>query len=92
MGEYLKPPRPLKSKEETIAEARALIAAGLFREGSAADRMLERLQELRNKTVWRWNYEASFMPPHITEGMRFGSQIDDRLKDYRGRYGAVLSD
>ena len=92
MGEYLKPPRPLKSKEETIKEAIALISGGFFREGTAAERMLERLEELRNKTIWRWNYEASFMPPHITPDMKYNSQIDDRLKDYRGRYGAVLSD
>ncbi|TCQ76427.1 hypothetical protein EC841_101236 [Raoultella ornithinolytica] len=87
-GQYLRPPIKSGSREEALARCFEAIANNDYQTPS----MEERLQQRYEKDVWYDNLEASMRPGFVPVGPMLPTDIDDRFKNYRSRYGMVSND
>lgn len=87
-GQYLHPPIRSGSRDEVQARCFEAIANNDYQTPS----MEERLQQRYEKDVWYDNLEASMRPGFVPVGPMLPTDIDDRFKNYRSRYGMVSND
>lgn len=87
-GQYLRPPLRSGNREEVLARCFEAIATNDYQTPS----MEERLQQRYEKDVWYDNLEASMRPGFVPVGPMLPTDIDDRFKNYRSRYGMVSND
>lgn len=85
---YLRPPVRSGTKEEVLARCFEAIAKDDYQTPS----MEVRLQQRSEKDVWYDNLEASMQPGFVPVGPMLPTDIDDRFKNYRSRYGMVSND
>lgn len=85
---YLHPPLRSGTKEEVLARCFEAIANNDYQTPSMEKRIQQRLE----KDVWYDNLEASMKPGFVPVGPMRPTDIDDRLKNYRSRYGMVSND
>ncbi|HEM8528319.1 TPA: hypothetical protein U2Q42_003322 [Citrobacter koseri] len=85
---YLRPPKKSGTKAEVLARCFAAIANDDFQKPTMEDRLLE----LHEKEVWYDNLEASFRPGWMVVGPIQSHYTDDRMRNYRGRFGLTRSD
>jgi len=97
---YFRAPKKLESKDEVIARVCAFLAEELGKKqvdnrsqeekDMAADAWWEERGLRRYESMlWRNNFKASFSPVFIPCGPMQPSRINDRDRDYIGRYGHV---
>ncbi|WP_406671767.1 hypothetical protein [Raoultella terrigena] len=87
-GQYLRPPIKSGSREDVLARCFEAIASDDYKKPS----MEERIQQRFDKDVWYDNLEASMKPGFVPVGPMRPTDVDDRFKNYRSRYGMVSND
>ena len=92
---YLRPPKRSGTREEVLARTFAQLEkslSGLPDVECREERLNRYADELIDKTIWQWNLEASFRPEWQVTGPMQPTYTDERLRNYRGRFGHTRSD
>lgn len=100
---YFRAPKKLESKDEVIARVCAFLAEELGKK-RVDSRTSEQIQQAEDacwearslrryeSQLWQNNLRASFYPTFIPCGPMKPSRINDRDRDYIGRFGHVRND
>ncbi|MGK0703355.1 hypothetical protein ACSFCW_07665 [Yokenella regensburgei] len=86
---YLRQPKRTGSREEVIARCREAILNKKYETKTIEEKLTER----HEKAVWDNNYIASFYPVWLVTGPQMPAfYLDDRMRNYIGKYGQTKSD